>query len=381
MKKRGYMMKKRFVINFMLICVMIVFCGCGNENKKEKVNDKIDFNKEASIRNVVQDSKKMKDDLIIVMDNYDTYVNNEIGGNFFYFNIISKEKLNDTDIKVSMDTNLPYNFGFFDQDDSVVNNDNEIQFETFQMYNNMNWKKLYELSKDRNSNNFDKYKRMYNKEYTDMNKKYGFFYYTAQINIDTKQLKEDTTISEITFNYKGKDYVKKINFKLYNKLPGIGDREYSDDIISMDSFGFDDVMIYPNKDGLIPIEDNTFVANKDIELTNIEILSNGNVKLKEAYISIVDDKSYEQKWNGNMSISKGTKFKIKMIAQDDNLKNNISYGVKLRPVIEFNCNGEKGATYYEASYRTKPLADEAYAYYVDDVDVLSYYYDYFNKVN
>lgn len=374
-------MKNKILINIILIFVIIILCGCVNENKRKKTNNKINFNKEASIKNVKQDATKLKDDIIIIMDNYDTYVNNEIGGNFFYFNIISKKEIGEKDIKISMDTTLPYNFAFFSQNNNMVNNENDIQFETFQMYNSMDWKKMYEISKESSSNNFDKYKELYNEEYTDMNKKCDFFYYTAQINIDIRQMKEDTTISEIIFNYKGKEYVKKINLKLYNKLPGIGNRKYSDDIISMESFGFDDVMIYPSKEGLIPVEDNTFVANQDIELTNIEILSNGNVKLKEAYISIVDDKSYEQKWNGNIKISKGTKFKIKMIAQDDNFKNKLSYGIKIRPVIEFNCNGEKCSTYYEASYRTKPLADEAYAYYVDGIDVLSYYYDYYNKVN
>ena len=367
---------RRKVLLFTFLVIMVLCLGCGKKNEKNNnESNNIDLNKKAKVTDIKMDSSKMKDDFVFMSENYNIVLASGEGGdtNFFDFYMISKEKIDENKIIGKLDTTIPHNVYFEEQTDKM------IKLNTFQSYNDMDWNELYKLSKEKDTKQYDDYKNMFEKEYDALNSTCDFYYYNIHINIDLQKVMEDTNITQLKVQYNGKEFVVPINVKVYKELPGTIKSKYEFEIETDGDSG--EEIIYPNKDGIININNLNITADKDIKITDIKLSESENIEIKDIDISILGDNAIQQKWSGAMDISKGTEIKIGLSVIDNNFKSKLAYETKIHPIITYEYNGVEKTCIFECTYRTIVPADEAYAQYVDGIDIVSYYTDYYSKVN
>ena len=160
---------------------------------------------------------------------------NNFGDNYFKMYIISKDKLENKDIKIDMSTKVSYMY------DLVETKLEELPYEVFLMYKDFDWKKLEQLEKKAKETNKEEdinkaadYYCKYEDEYEKIkNNKNDFHFYTLGIGFKCNEIINDEKIEEISIKYKEKMYKGKCNIQLYKDI-----KEYmEDEKIEMSSAG------------------------------------------------------------------------------------------------------------------------------------------------
>ncbi len=131
----------------------------------------------------------------------------------------------------------------------------------------------------------------------------------------------------------------------------------------------------------VPADDFSFTCSEDIKITGFYLLNESanisNITLE----SETDDAALDQIWDSiPMDFSKGTVLTPLISVYEKALEGNATYFTIIYVVMEYEINGQKFEAYYHSMFRTRPNAYEVYASEVDEVDVLSYYLNFYDKI-
>ena len=140
-------------------------------------------------------------------------------------------------------------------------------------------------------------------------------------------------------------------------------------------------IVKPNSKGEIVINDMEFISLEDLVITDMRVI-NSDVEIAEITVTThLDGISMDRTFNKHegMLLKKGTTIEPKVLVNDSNLINAQSYSNTIYLLIEYEVEGISQVVYNESTYLTRPNIYETIFRKVENVDFLSYYYDYVNK--
>ena len=293
----------------------------------------------------------------------------DMGDNYFMSYIISKDKLTNDDIEVKMDTSISF---VHDLAETKVE---KMPYNVYLEYKGFDWKKYVQLNSKSDKSEAEEYFNSYMEEYNnlkDVNNK--FYFYTLGIGFqDVENIKEDEEhISKISVVSNKRGYDADCNIHLYRKA----DDASKVGKISMKSAGKWNLPIIPNGEGIISCDFNNieFTTNDNIEITDIKVLYNDSMKVNTANFDI---NGVNIEWEAGLEIEKDAEVTLNFNLLDEDFKSQLVSYMNGVICIEYKCDDEVYNELFQVQYSTGLDPYEAYANYIDNKDILTYYVETF----
>lgn len=367
----------RLKIILSVICLILAVCtGCKEEqmeNHTGELKSEIIEEDKVEIEKLVNMDEE---NVVISLDKFDYYFYKNISSiSAISFNVYTMKELKKEDIAVLIDTAIPYSY-------EVVEEDNEkLEDFSFMSYLGVDWKELYQMMVEE-PDKFEEETSAYSKKYESIEKIPVLHAYNVSIEFDLQKQDFDTeTISKMDIKVDGETYkidggniTLDADFLLGRECQGI----------ELDSLVYFEVPFDINKEGVTVLPAYSFTVTEDIRIDDFKIF-HPDFHIQSMELQIEENGNVRNEkldsLNG-MEIAKGARVTIYTTVQSEKLANAFSYGASGLQIMEYTLTGEdkQQTAYSEFIMRTRLRAFDFYGYYIDDIDTLSYYYDYYNPI-
>lgn len=330
--------------------------------------------------------------LLATFENYHLTIYKELSAaRTISFGVISSEELSEVDVKIDVET--PYEISM-----EKISIETDIPYYVYQNFRMLDWKRMYELhyqgvrhllevgaEMDNDAvEKFTDFNELYREDYERILEKKNYkniYYYQVilQFQMEDIEIEGYEVFEEIFIIANGVEYKFDIG-KI--ELDYATDFDIPEYLLSPVYIGAWGKAVEPNSKGEIVIDDMEFISLEDLVVTDIRVI-NDNVEIAE--ITITTDKdgvSMDRTFNKGegMHLQQGTTLYPKVVLNDKNFINTQSYSNTIYLVIEYEIEGNSKVVYFESNYLTRPNVYEFIFRKIENVDFLSYYNDYFNKI-
>ena len=421
-------MRKSYIMAYCSLSLMLAITGCSgmtslNSSKGETSADKestAEFSRGEEPIVPMAASQWPESGICVTCGNYDFYLS-PYGHNGFSFYIFSQEALPE-DMKIDIDTDRPYTFETWEIDmanDCAINEQN-FRKELYQCYRGMDWAKLWNLevkaneAKEKYEQETDKEQKAilyeeYNtrlEEYWSMNNLYRDEYeafleapqqkipegYCYRVNVSFPQSDQEGN------DLQGSEHVTMVyltagewrvpvevgNIEIAYDEPEGWDFSNTCKYITFNTPLSTNVSasLYSPSDRISNHIISKITAEKDLVINNIYLYRDEDLEqgFRVNIETEAGTQTVEWKEGREILIREGETFSIETMYIEPK-RSQGKYGGNKHVFVEYECEGETyllyGEEYMELSYDS---LWEAYAQYVEGIDVESYYRDYYNEI-
>lgn len=363
---------KRLFLYLGLFVMMFGMIGCSKSKKDEK-NQEI---KQDRIKDRNSTRFKMKDDIVVFLDNYDIQIYNDHGCNYVEFKVITKKELSDEDLRITFDKDVEYNVAYNGENingaivDGNEDKDVIVTDRTCLSYNGVDWKEYKKINNDKDK--VQKYLDKYNKITSDV---IDGYFYTVSVIFKQEAIKESSTINKMFIEYNGSKIEKdiKVDF-VYISDESLPPFTNTSDSKSVEEF------VAPNNTGNLTTYKMSIEADKDFKITGIRCLQNNGIVISSVDMSGSINNNIQQKFQNEIELKKGDSVSFSIQLKDDGVINQLVYSKTAVISIMYDDNGQKGQYFDLIKINTSPLLDELFAHYVDGIDIMPYYNEFQNVI-
>lgn len=376
------MKRVKVISGVIILCIFAsLIVGCEkNNNNKDVVNNK--KNKKTSISEERKKATvKLNKDIVVAADNCKLTTSNSNGGNQFEFYIMTKEIVEENDIKVIMDTDVKYSVHIYDMSEfeTMTNGDVYISDITTFSYNKIDWNKCLELENNGSTEELELYKNKYNNGYTGV---IDCYFYKVSVIFDhdeIKKIKDNSEINKMYIEYKGEKIEKEISVKFIKDLWDLS-RPFSKAMTGLGESKVFRQCVEPNKDGKLPSYNESFKADKNFVIKEIKCVSDNGIEVENVDVTGSVNNNISQKKQGEIEVKKGDTVYLSIKLRDKESSNQLTYSKNAIISMKYQVEGVDGIDeeQYSISFCSSAMLDEIYAYYVDNVDIMKYYNEYHN---
>lgn len=359
---------KSRIITLILVSIF-VFGACGKPSNTEKTMEK------------VEDTKNIPtplDKVYCTLKNADyVFYSDLTNGRMVTFYLLSPKELNENSVKINIDTIVDYSWGM------VEDKNDKFPYYVFQAYNDVDWKKMKDLYVSNDTESYVEYRDFLMDEYKELDKNLlpDIYAYQVTVNFKMDKLMNEDEINQIEIECNGKAAIYDIGSI---KLKRESKVKINEKGIVMNVTGVSDYPIYIDDQGKLSLDNQfSFSTNNDITLKKIENVLDNN-KIEDISVEVKNgDNAINQKWDGNsnLSIGKGSTVTIYGNIIDDNFKKNNLYSTIKYLMLTYEINGTEYFTKMEYSYISQLNKYEYAAILNDDIDIPSYYLDYYKYID
>jgi hypothetical protein len=136
----------------------------------------------------------------------------------------------------------------------------------------------------------------------------------------------------------------------------------------------------PGTDGVLELPDLHYVANEDIVLNSFAVPGTEVLECELRITTPLGDR-FSLRWDGTspIEVDAGSEIRVEnVVIRDPGLADKLIANVLRYSIIRYTMDGEMYSTAVPISIRIRTNAWDAYAWYVDSVDMLPYYMEYVN---
>ncbi len=370
--------KKCISILLTAACLCVSAVGCSQENEKDTSNTMstaesgTDPHVDAEYFKVLPG--KLKDDYVICPNKANLEISKDCTMQSVYsFDIISTESLEDSDIKVEIDTNIPY---YLILKDSVESKE-KFERNVCLQYNDFDWKKYNDLMSNSEQKEYLEIDNKINEEYDSLtDDQFPHFYEKrCSVQFDIDDLVGEPIINEMKVNVKDKSYNIDVGeIKFSENLTEKGD--YGEYDLLFNSAGIIGYDLGISKDGIISLPPREAEIKNDIKIKDIRLNNRSEtISVDTVSIDIEDeDASYNQVWKKgkDLELSKGSKATFNFAIKDTAFEKTLNYAVNIYIVIEYESGGKNYIAEVQADCEGTLNSHILYAIYNDNIDFGSY---------
>lgn len=371
------MNKNKLEIIFLTVCLaLLMLVGC-EENKVIDTTGKMEAEVVEKLKIKMDDFMNMNEENVVIsLDKFDYFFyKNTSSVTTISFDIYSLKELEEKNIDVSLEAACPYSVEVLKQEDE------KLELFNLMTYMGVDWKELYRMMIEE-TDKFEELTDAYSKQYDKLKEVPVLHSYNVCVQFDmTGPEFSEENISEIEVSVDGKTYKINAGNIVLNREFQL-DREYEG--IELNSFSYFEIPFDINQDGTTVLPEYSFVAKEKIRIDDfkishpdfniqsfeLQVEENGNVRNEK----ITDLKGIE--------IEEGANVTIYATVQSNKLAESFSYGASGLQIMEYTLLKENipQKAFNEFIIRTRLRAFDFYGHYVDNIDTLSYYYDYYNPI-
>lgn len=365
--------KSRLGILQLVMClVLLSLTGC-----KEKENQTNDFASIEKSKIEIEEIMNLdKENVVLTLDDFDYFFYKEISAvTAISFDVYTIKELEEEDITVSVDTEIPYSYEVVKQEDE------KLEDFTLMSYLGVNWKELYQMMVE-DENKFQKLASAYSEQYASIGEVPVLHSYNVSLQFNLHEQEFTTeTISEIDVVVDGKT-CKVDGGSITLDADFTLDREYKG--VELESLSYFEVPFDTNREGTTVLPAYSFTATEKLRIADFKV-SHPGLDIQSIELQIEENGNVRNEkltdLNG-VEISEGAHVTIYATVQSEKLANVFSYGASGLQIMEYTLLEEDipQIAYNEFVARTRLRAFDFYGYYIDGIDMLSYYYDYYNPM-
>lgn len=371
------MKNSRVRIVVLSIClILMALTGC-----KEKQTE----NHTSESESAAIEEEKIKIEKLVNLDEENVVISLEDFDYYFYknnssitaisFNVYTLKDLKEEDISVTIHAAVPYSYEVLKEDDE------KFEDLILMSYLGVDWKMLYQMMMEE-PDKFEEVTSTYSEKYANIKNIPVLHAYNVSIQFDLYEQDFLTeTISEVDVEVDGKTYkMDGGNITLDADLTL--NREYEG--IELDSLAYFEVPFDLNREGTTVLPAYSFTATEPIQIDDFKV-SHPDFHVQSIELQIEENGNVRnEKVNSlnGVKIAEGSYVTIYVTVQSEKLANAFSYGASGLQIMEYTLVEEEKPqiAYSEFVARTRLRAFDFYGYYIDGVDMLSYYYDYYNPI-
>lgn len=368
--------KKVKIVLMVSFFLLIMFVGCKENNiKDDHVGEKTAPIEKLKVK--IEEVMDMNEEnVVITLDKFDYFFYKDTSSvTTISFDIYSLKELKETDIVVSLDVACPYTYEVLRLEDE------KLELFNFMSYLGVDWKELYRTMTEE-TDRFEETINNFNKQYEKIKQVPVLHSYNVCIQFDLAGTEFFTdNVSEIDVIVDGESHkISTGNIRLDSDFKL--DRTY--DGIELNNFSYFEVPFDVNKEGTTVFPEFSFVAKKDIRIDDFK-LSHPNFQIQSIELQIENNGNVRNEKVTELDgveIREGSNVTICVTARSEKLADAFSYGASGLQVMEYTVmdNNESQKAFNEFIIRTRLQAFDFYGYYIDGIDILSYYYDYYNPL-
>lgn len=371
------MKNKRFKMMMSAICLILVtLTGCkGKQTENPASESRTETIEEANVE-IEKLMNLDENNVVISLDKFDYYFyKNNSSISTISFNIYTMKELQEKDIAVLIDTAVPYSY------EVVKEEDEKLEDLTFMSYLGVNWKELYQLAV-KEPDKFEERIQTYSQKYERIEKVPVLHAYNVSIQFDLQGQDFATDIiSEIEVEVDGKTH-KIDGGNITLDADFILEREHKG--MDIDSLVYFEVPFDINKEGVTVLPEYSFTATENLRIDDFKI-SHPDFHIQSMELQIEENGNVRNEKLDSLSgveIAKGACVTIYTTVQSEKLADAFSYGASGLQIMEYTLKEEEEpqTAYSEFIMRTRLRAFDFYGHYIDGIDMLSYYYDYYNPI-
>ncbi len=365
------MTAKKFLSAVSAVCVLcVIAAGCSDNGAADAEKDD---NTQSEYFEILPSA--FTNDYIVCVNKMDLEI--EKGGTMmptFNFDVLSKEPLEDGDVSVNIDTDIPYEV-FYSE---TAEYEGKFADYICLQYNNMDWNELKQIESSSDEEEFLSYKSKIDSEYENLSDEdFPQFYDNKYIvQFDTNAINGTEEIHEIEVcvgDFSSTEDIGTISFFNYRtERENVGDYD-----LSFDSIGCAGVNIAGNAEGRITVPSRDATAKNDITIKDIYLLNDSDtISVNKVDIDLVsDDLNINQEWEKgeDLEIEKGTEVTFNFEIKDTGFVENQNYAVNIYIAVEYESDGETYLANTQALCETEFDGQLLYAIYNDDIDFRPYF--------
>ena len=372
-------MKKSFLkIGCLIMALSLLLLGCSSKKTTEEPKYFKNMPSEFGDGECVVCTNRLN----IVMDKNLTLVRH------FSFWILSDEELSNDDVTIMFDiVSAPYNVSLSQSEYF----DKKFSKHVLLTYNDFDWKSFIELKQSSKKEDRDKYYDITNEIDSEYEKiaedKFTKFYMTkCNVNFKLDDITKDTEdiINSMMVSVKGNEYSVELGNLVIKYNSYIDVNSYDPEInLDLKSGGRYDVNFAGEKYNQVYIPQYDAVTKKSITIKDVKLVYADEDKCIDSVKFIISDKDkINQEWTSGdeIFIPADSNVTIIPIVVDDNLGKYLHYATNVYFKIVYEVDGKLYSVNNQVIGSTRYSADELYASFKDDVDMMKYYsvYNYNN---
>ncbi len=374
-------MKKK-IITMIIIC-LILLGGIGAGACSDKKEDKEMDTSSRAEQETISVLEQLQDDYVYLGLNrtyIDIYTDTCYRNVDFY--IYTTKKIEDVK-KVTGKID-----GFKGCDFNISENYEEIEFPNYvyECYKNMDWKEVYKLWKEdeeQYNQKLEEYQEGYETSKDKVKKLYC--YEGCFGGIDSSKITSENSefkVSHVVINIDGKDYncqlagLRIINDKIF------ANETMEESKIELKYVGNSPKNIDYSEEGEVTVDGLEFTCNEDITLKDIKLINREDCKVKERMIEIDSNGDVINtilKDGKALECKKGDKVTAQMKLEDEKFKGQLEYSTVYYFEIIYDYKNKEYIECFETGYATRTNAYEILGKTFDNINIDSFYTDYFNK--
>lgn len=364
------MMKKILTWSVVVVLILCNLLGCSKKNNETRDDKKNNAKNTSKLRKKTQ--YKMEKDIIVAIDNCDVDIYNDGGGNYINFVIITKDKLNEKDLKVTFDADVEMGYDLsintLNEEGNQDSVDVYMSDRTALNSNGIDWKKYTEL--EYKDEELEKYVKQFDNGSGEI---IDAYFYEVFVAFKFDEMNKDSSIRKIYVEYKGEKIEKDVEVELlYNHNPLHDSNAYVD--IS-ESWLLEE-RLQPNTTGQLKSFSKELQANNDFVVKEIKSIANNSIEIESIDVSGSANNNVQQKWQGEVIVKKGQTVKFNISLKDNDFANKLVYSKNAVIAMIFEENGVEKRELIFIRFSSEPMLDELYINYEKGKDVLGYYRDY-----
>ena len=357
-------------------CLCVSAVGCSQENEKDTSNtvstaeSGTDTHVDAEYFKVLPG--KLKDDYVICPNKANIeIIRGQTTWSVYSFDIISAKPVEDSDIKVEIDTAIPYTLVI---EDSVESND-KFEQDLCLYYNGFDQEKLNDIELHLAQKENAEMLAKINEEYEKLTDDQFPHFYKRRCRVQFLWSDDipEQVIEQMEVTIKDKTYNIDIGEIKFEENPEKGDvGEYD---LEFDSAGIGGYDIQTNESGIIYLPPFEASVKKDIKIKNIRLLNKSEtISVDNVSIDIEDeDASFNQEWKKgkDLELSKGSKATFNFQIKDTASEKTLNYAVNIFMIVEYESGGKTYIAEAEADCESTLRPHVLYAVYNDNINIMS----------
>lgn len=354
----------------LVACLICAVVGCSSDSKNVGSENNDNTTEYFKIL-----PSALGDEYIICVNKLDLEIEKDvtmISG--FSFDVLSKEPLSDGDVKVNIQTYIPYEVLYGETIEQKGKFDEDICLQ----YNDADWKKLKAAEGGTDDEELLEYRVKTDEEYAALSEElFPHFYdnhFFVQFDVNMISAAEQINEMEVIINGDSTTVdIGTISFLEYrSERNNVGDYD-----LLFNSAGSAGVNIGGRSDGLMTLPPQVAEVNEDVVIKDIYLLTNSDtLSIENVSIDLTsDDLNINQKWKKgeDFEIEKGCEATFNYELKDTKLAENLNYSVNIYILIEYESGGETYVADNQVLCETRYNSQMMYAMYKDNIDFSSYY--------
>lgn len=356
-----------------IVCVMafaLLSAGCGNAGTKQNHTNVAGENKNKKISEDHEESYdipgEFKQDIYIETYHAKLDIYTKEGYNTAMFAILSKEKLEESDVQIKVDADIKYDT-IFDK----AWDENEEKYMPSNLY-----KQYMKTEKEDDSDANDELIQS-NKNYEAYKKsdaaKRQIYAYEVEIRVK-EDIDKDETIQKLNLFVKGKKYeVDGMEIRIHN---GTFSKLEPGEALASQSLGSYDVMMNKDENDCFDIPQIELQVDKDVTLEKVEVANREDVSIEDISINLKKDENIvNMKFEGGVALKKKAKASLDIRLKDKSIGSNLTYASNYVILMYYKYKGKEYVATYQVYTRTKRTRYELFAEKNDGLDLTNYYKD------